>query len=701
MKPRQIFTDGEERDLAEYLVSASNVYFGLCPKEIRKLAFEYASANSKVVPDSWKEKKEAGADWLNGFLRRHHLSLRVPEPTSYQRATGFNKANVSKFYDKLEELMDRYKFTPNDIWNLDETGMTTVQKPRKTIAPTGQKQVGGLTSAERGQLVTVLAAVNPLGCTVAPMMVFPRVHYREHFIRGGPPGCIGGATKSGWMDEENFKSFMVHFVQSVKCSKERPVLLLLDNVDAHLRIDVLNYAKDNGVHMLSFPAHCSHKLQPLDLTVFGPLKNYAAVAMDSWMRNHPGQTMTIYDIPEVLAIAWPKAATPTNCSNGFKVPGISPLNRLSFSDSDVAPSATTDQPEIPVPEHEHDVEQDKDADAECTSQVPMEPQPDSSAANVDDHHLETPAPAPVNINVPSSVQRAALVEHLSSEGLSMTSVRGDGHCLLYCIVRALDNKLNKVELCDKLLLEAESHINFYSEFAPGEDVMAGVRRYIISKDYNTNVGDLILNAICNALDICVVLFVYTNGNIIKQYHCGRNYDSEAGTRIQIAFYGNDAAAHYDLVTAAAGPTSKSPENIRPIPKATPRVRKGGGRKRHTAILTDTPEKDELAKQQAATARKKMKSSDKHKLTNKGKASKRGNGSKEKRNIETKKKKSKKTINSDDDSDEEVCFCMVCMEEWSNSRSGESWIQCIVCKHWAHEDCTPGMAAYVCHNCDSE
>ena len=32
--------------------------------------------------------------------------------------------------------MDRYKFTPNDIWNVDETGVSTVQKPNKVVALT-------------------------------------------------------------------------------------------------------------------------------------------------------------------------------------------------------------------------------------------------------------------------------------------------------------------------------------------------------------------------------------------------------------------------------------------------------------------------------------------------------------------------------------------------------------------------------------
>lgn len=39
--------------------------------------------------------------------------------------------------------------------------------------------------------------------------------------------------------------------------------------------------------------------------------------------------------------------------------------------------------------------------------------------------------------------------------------------------------------------------------------------------------------------------------------------------------------------------------------------------------------------------------------------------------------------------------------YNTDESGEKWIQCTNCKLWAHEECTKGCLAYVCHNCDSE
>ena len=65
-----------------------------------------------------------------------------------------------------------------------------------------------------------------------------------------------------------------------RCTKERPCLLILDNHESHLSIDGLTYAKENGVVMLSLPPHCSHRLQPLNRSVYGPLKKHVNSACD-------------------------------------------------------------------------------------------------------------------------------------------------------------------------------------------------------------------------------------------------------------------------------------------------------------------------------------------------------------------------------------------------------------------------------------
>ena len=121
--------------------------------------------------------------------------------------------------------------------------------------------------------------------------------------------------------------FMKHFVTVTNCSKESPILLILDNHVSHLSIDLIDYCRDNGVVTLTLPPHCSHKLQPLDRSVFGPLKKYINTACDNWITNHPGKIMTIYYIPPIIKKTLAAAATCQNIDNGFKACGVVPYDR--------------------------------------------------------------------------------------------------------------------------------------------------------------------------------------------------------------------------------------------------------------------------------------------------------------------------------------------------------------------------------------
>ena len=175
------------------------------------------------------------------------------------------------------------------IFNIDETGTTTVHSPPKVIAEKGVKQVSKCTSGEKGTLATICCITNAAGNSLPPAMIFPRVHFRDHMLRGAPPGTLGLANKTGWMNSELFSEVIDHFIHHSKSSKDRPSLLVYDKHESHLSIEVLDKTKENGVTILTLPPHSSNKMQPLDVGVYKPFKTYYSQAMDSWMMRNPGK----------------------------------------------------------------------------------------------------------------------------------------------------------------------------------------------------------------------------------------------------------------------------------------------------------------------------------------------------------------------------------------------------------------------------
>ncbi|KAG5890315.1 hypothetical protein JTB14_032825 [Gonioctena quinquepunctata] len=131
----------------------------------------------------------------------------------------------------------------------------------------------------------------------------------------------------------------------------------------------------------------------------------------------------------------------------------------------------------------------------------------------------------------------------------------------------------------------------------------------------------------------------------------------------------------------------TPEALRPLPKAPTRKSNKGRKTRKSTIYTDTPEKEAIRKEHE-TRLERIKSKQVKKSLD---------GRKGRKNTSRGKKSNTQQEMS---SEEEECYCSVCLSPYSESRSGEKWIQCITCKQWAHEECTEGGLGYVCHNCDS-
>ena len=353
-------TDFEE-ELVTYAKDMESRFFGITCRDLRKLAFDLAEKNN-VEHRFNKVTGLAGKKWLRLFLKRHaSISLRQPEATSYARAAGFNKPAVDRFFSLLRATIDKYSLDGSRIYNADETGMKTVQQQHsRVLALKGKKQVGAMTSAERGKNVTVVCATNACGHFLPPFFIFPRKRMNPVFMDHATPSSLGFAQENGWMTMDLFKSYLEHFVNIVKPSKEKPVCLVLDGHSSHTRnLAALDFASDTGIILLSLPPHTTHRLQPLDVCFFKPLQTYYDRFIATWLRNNPGRTFTEYQVAEAFGDAFGKAATVATAVNSFAKCGIWPCNPSVFSDLDFAAAETTDRPLPACPSNQNSSSKDQ------------------------------------------------------------------------------------------------------------------------------------------------------------------------------------------------------------------------------------------------------------------------------------------------------------------------------------------------------
>ncbi|KAF0754293.1 HTH psq-type domain-containing protein, partial [Aphis craccivora] len=332
-----VFNANMKQQLVNHLLHLESLFFGFTINDIRKLAYDIAE-KFLLIHNFNKEKKIAGKKWFYGFMKRNpQLCLRQPKASSMARAKGFNKKNVMDFFDILEKVVDENKINANTIFNVDESGFTTVQKKtQKVISLKGKRQVGALTSGERG--------VNtPLKRKCPELEI------------GAPPGSVVEISDTGYINSELFVTWLKHFHLHVKSTKENPVVILLDGHTTHSKnLDALLFAKENGIVLLQLPGHTTHRLQPLDVAFLKSLGLYYIQAQEKWLRQNYGKTISQFHVSSLLKEAYGRAATVGIAENAFRNASIWPVNRYIFQDHQFIVSDSLNR--CPTPEIETEIE---------------------------------------------------------------------------------------------------------------------------------------------------------------------------------------------------------------------------------------------------------------------------------------------------------------------------------------------------------
>lgn len=367
----KVFNTAQENELAEHAMNLEKLFYGLTLKSLRKLAYEYATANN-INHTFPQETKMAGKDWASSFMKRYNLSLRTASKTSVARAMGFNKLQIDRYFDNLKLTMEKYKFPASRIFNMDESGLSTVpNKTPKVVSKKGQKLVGKIVSAERGQTVTVVCCMSAAGNYVPPAMIFPRKRRKPELADGAPPGTILFTSDSGYINTDLFLEWLNHFQSHVKSSAEDPTLLVLDNHSSHVSLQATLFAREHNIHIVTLPPHSSHKTQPLDRCFFKPLKDFYSQACEQWLLNNPGRTITQYQVASLFSEAYQRAATIGKAVTSFKTCGIFPMNSSVFGEEDFLPSTVTDQQELFEERHINATATEKRSDTMPPPHLPM------------------------------------------------------------------------------------------------------------------------------------------------------------------------------------------------------------------------------------------------------------------------------------------------------------------------------------------
>jgi hypothetical protein len=265
--------------------------------------------------------------FIQRFVAQHKVAFgtRRAQTLEVCRAKASTTANVERHYKNLKQLFDSLDgVPPSRIWNLDETGMCPQERNSKQRVLASKGKRANVQESDDRTNVSALVCVNADGGYVPPFFIMPGKNVRRRSITGGSPGATFAASDSSFLTTHLFIQYFEWFVKAIPT--ERPVVVVADGYKCHFSSRTLRHARASGIHLYALPAHTSHFLQPLDVTLFHHFKRFLE---DEKMilRTEQRRSVERADMVALASRALERCFTRAYIVAGFEKAGVYPLSK--------------------------------------------------------------------------------------------------------------------------------------------------------------------------------------------------------------------------------------------------------------------------------------------------------------------------------------------------------------------------------------
>jgi hypothetical protein len=138
----------------------------------------------------------------------------------------------------------------------------------------------------------VIECVSAARTAIPPLFIFKAKHTNTAWIPTDAPADWRFSTSnSGWTsDSHAFEWLTTVFEPSTRpTDPSHHRLLVMDGHGSHITANVIAFCIRHAIDLLILPPHTSHTLQPLDVSVFSPLKRA------HWLLRRTGSRGSIAD----------------------------------------------------------------------------------------------------------------------------------------------------------------------------------------------------------------------------------------------------------------------------------------------------------------------------------------------------------------------------------------------------------------------
>lgn len=272
---RDIVKEKMEKALVIWIEDSSQKRIPVDGNTIKHMTLRFYNQIKEKEPQTsvQNDKKfefSASTGWMTGFLQRHALhNIKIKGEIA-----SADEPAAKEFPAKLAKIIEDGNYTPDQVWNADETGLFWKRMPSRTYVAKTQKTASGFKVAK--DRVTFLFCSNASGNRMLKPLLVNRA-LKPRSMKGVNMDSLPvhwAANKKAWVTTELFTEwFLKYFVPEVRRymsdkGLDFKVLLIIDNAPGHPHLEHPN------VQFCFLPPNTTSLIQPLDQGIIATFKTY-------------------------------------------------------------------------------------------------------------------------------------------------------------------------------------------------------------------------------------------------------------------------------------------------------------------------------------------------------------------------------------------------------------------------------------------
>ncbi|XP_062557247.1 uncharacterized protein LOC134222120 [Armigeres subalbatus] len=275
-----------------------------------------------------------GRKWFKAFMIRHpRLVMRTPEAITAASAR-VTEADIRKWFVNISEWFHDEGLSdilsdPSRVFNGDETSFYLHPKTRAVIAEKGSRNVYEVERANAKQNITVMFSFSAEGQIVDPLVILPGQRLRQEIARGFPPTWGLGRSENGWkLWVVNFSEYITEIFHPFLRNNgiPLPVVFFVDGHSSHVAVEVAEKCQELGIILIALYPNMTRITQPVDVSIFKPLKDQWRKELDDWNSEHLGEIFTLKQFGPTLKKAVDAGLKKDSIINGFRACGLCPFD---------------------------------------------------------------------------------------------------------------------------------------------------------------------------------------------------------------------------------------------------------------------------------------------------------------------------------------------------------------------------------------